>query len=260
MPVNLPIPPDERLERSPLALVVWQLRYDPQPRLGSLDVGLAVHGRLGGKQGPLPSMEQVQGGNVSFQFGPEVSASQSVQPIGWRMMSTDLATAAAFHTDALTIETTAYGRWQDDFRNRISEALSALVDVVGPVAEHRLGLRYVDQIGGLGMAGPSSWNGWLKPWALGPANDADLKDSVRATETISVFEHEDGAKARIRVASFPDGDEHVAVFDSDVSRDGNRPLDAADILAASDRFHLVSKQLFYAALEPRLYDHLKGNS
>jgi len=258
--LHLPEPPAEKLERSPLALVVFQIRYDAQPRLGTLETGLQVHEVLGGKGGRLPTIEQVQAGNLSIQFGPEASAGQSIQTVGWRMLSTNRKTAAAFHVDALTLETTDYGRWAGDFADLISDALRALAEAVGPVTEHRLGLRYVDRITDLDIATAADWSGWLNSWALGPAVIDGLSEATQATEMSSAFRIDDEAAARMRVAVFPETDAQVGVVDIDVFREGSRAFDVSGILDVVNRFHVVAKQLFFAALRPELYRYLKGET
>jgi uncharacterized protein (TIGR04255 family) len=260
LPLTLPTPPEEKLEHSPLALVVWQIRYDPQPRLGTLDTGLAVHELLGGKGGPFPSIEQVQGGNMTIQLGASPSTAQSVGPVGWRMTSPDRGMAAAFHVDSLTVETTAYGRWEGDFQEQIGTALNALMEAVGPVSEHRLGLRYVDRITDLNLNRPADWTEWLKPWTLGPVAVSELADASAATEITTVFNVDSEVVARMRVAVFPEGDGHIGVIDTDVARESEREFDPEGILAASEDFHTTAKQLFLAALEPRLYERLKGEA
>jgi uncharacterized protein (TIGR04255 family) len=258
--LTLPEPPDERLEHSPLALVVWQLRYDQQPLLGTPDAGVRLHALLGGREGEYPVLEEIQNTTFTVQSGAgaQPAAAQSVQRTGWRIANRERSTSVLFATDALTVETSAYGRWAADFRPLILNALDALIEVAQPVIEHRVGLRYVDRMEDRGITDPGGWRGRLADWSLGAIMSDDLGGAVVASELAHAVRVDDESTARLRVSVFPDDGQVTGVVDIDVSRENSRALEADGVMAASDRFHVAAKQLFLASISTALYDSLRG--
>jgi uncharacterized protein (TIGR04255 family) len=257
----LPDPPDERLEHSPLALVVWQLRYDQQPTLATPNAGVRLHQLLGGREGEYPLLEEIQNATLSIQGAPGAvpAAAQTIQRSGWRVSNHQRSTSVVFATDALTVETSAYGRWATDFRPLVANALAALLEVAEPVIEHRVGLRYVDRMGDRGITEPSGWRGQLADWSLGAIASAAVGPSVAASELTHAIRVDEESSARLRISVFPDDGELTGVVDIDVFRENSRGLDAEDVLAAADRFRVACKQLFLASIEPALYEALRGN-
>lgn len=265
MPLNLPDPPDEKLLKSPIELVVWQLRFSELPEIEALEIGRSLHDALGGKQGDFPSMKKFQESGLNVQLvGPDSPPAFSpAQNVGWRFVSGDRQTTITLTPGSLALETKDYDRWGEGFAPKIKMALEALESVSAPNDETRLGLRYIDRIKDIKIEKPADWNGWLKPWALGAAFDADLAGGVAISETGTIFEVDEEISAKERIALATDeADGPFAVIDVDVSRaadEAERSFDVASILEVSERLHTVAKQLFLATIEPDLYKHLKGD-
>ena len=73
--------------------------------------------------------------------------------------------------DFASVETTTYGLWKDDFRERLVELISALRENIKPRVEERLGLRYVNKITEPGISTPADFRGIISDGLLGAAAD-----------------------------------------------------------------------------------------
>ena len=111
MPLNLPEPSPAPLARSPLALVVCQVRYAaPAVSAGQ------VH-KLRDRQRPednsYPKSDQIRNLTINVNpLGPVESASSAA---GWRLQTEDGTWIVSIGSEAVALETTRYGSWADDF-------------------------------------------------------------------------------------------------------------------------------------------------
>lgn len=117
--------------------------------------------------GELPLLRPVTKTDVQIGIGPKPQVSQETIP---RFQSRDGRTAVTFATEALVVETTRYGQYED-LREVIRLALEARQSVDAIDGIERLGLRYIDEIrvptnGRL----PHAWADWVDPGLLGPAH------------------------------------------------------------------------------------------
>lgn len=260
MPLTFPEPPDEKLFRSPIELVVWQLRFSELPQVESLDIGLAFHEKLGGKDSNFPRMARFEEGGINVQLGPAAPSVTPARNVGWRFASSDRDAAITLTPGSLAVETKNYDRWKEGFAAIVNLAIAALESAVPPDDELRLGLRYIDRIKGLDVETPNDWAGWLKPWALGAAADGDLAGGVGIAETGTILQIDEEIDAKERVSLARDDEGAFAVIDVDVSRtadEGERDFDAGSIADTTERLHTHAKQLFLATIEPKLYEYLR---
>src|SRR3990172_10712758 len=148
MPLNLPEPDVARLAKSPLQLVVFQVRFEDVPSVADPRIALAVHKNLGDRTGRFPLLEPLRGSQVEVKVGiggSPISAEQS--PLsGWRFLSQGRDWTVSLLPGSVALETTAYTTWDADFGPLLTQCLDAVNAEVRPVLEQRVGLRYVDLI------------------------------------------------------------------------------------------------------------------
>lgn len=102
-----------------------------------------------------------------------------------RYFSRDNTLAVSLRDDAIVLETTRYGRWEQ-LRGVLSEILQARQDIGGIDGVERVGLRYIDEI--RVPSDPQGWGGWVDTSLLGPAPIADeLGLPIAEWQGIAVF-------------------------------------------------------------------------
>ncbi|HSV66375.1 MAG TPA: TIGR04255 family protein [Mycobacteriales bacterium] len=84
-----------------------------------------------------------------------------------RYFSRDSTAAVSVRAEAIVVETTRYGRWEE-FRGLVAAALEARQEVGGIDGVERIGLRYVNEIRVPGELF-HDWSPWVDPALLGPA-------------------------------------------------------------------------------------------
>jgi len=104
--------------------------------------------------------------NVTAMAGGPTQMTTSTSP---RFTSRDRTTSVTFHSEALVLETTRYGRFE-----RLLDLLTLALDArmeVGPLdGLERVGLRYIDEIRVPEAAEePAAWAAWVDASLLGPA-------------------------------------------------------------------------------------------
>ncbi len=70
--------------------------------------------------------------------------------------------------DHVSLETTSYTTWGDDFQPRLTALIEATATCVEPAIEQRLGLRYVDRIRELELTSIGAWRDYIAPEAPWP--------------------------------------------------------------------------------------------
>ncbi len=170
MRLELPAPDTTRLEKSPLQLVVCQVRFEDIPSVTDPRLALAIHGRLGGREGPYPILEQLKGEQleVTLGIGGSPIATQTSPLNGWRLFSQGRDWIVSLLPGSVSLETTAYTIWDGDFNSRLASLLDAVSEELRPALEQRLGLRYVDLLTEPEVTSPVGWQGWVETKFLGP--------------------------------------------------------------------------------------------
>ena len=100
-----------------------------------------------------------------------------------RFTNRDRTTALLVKQDALVLETTVYGGWEEHFRPLIREVINALEAVSRPDGVLRVGLRYIDEIRVPSIdSSPGDWRGYIDEHLLAAADPdfipASLQPSV----------------------------------------------------------------------------------
>lgn len=258
--LTLPEPDTRRLTRSPLELVVCQVRHERRLVVADGATALAVHKALGGGTGRYPTLDEVTGAEVNVVIGPGVAPNLSeTKSSGWRFSSSDGKWAVTLMPDHFALETTAYTTWVEDFQPRLAELVDAVAQHVGPTFEQRIGLRYIDRITELGLTELAAWEPYLRPELLGMALHPDIGPGVRQGQQQLLIEIDDGVTAGLRHGPVVEQGNAAVDYqlDFDISRQAGRPFDADAIKHAADQFNIYALQLFQASVTARLRDELR---
>lgn len=256
MPLDLPAPDKTQLDRSPLALVVCQVRFENVLAVSDSRTMRLVHEALGDRSGPYPRAEPLSDQGVSIQLGA-AGATTAAQPLqtGWRLRSRDGGWSVALMPSHVALETTAYTTWSDDFRPRLAHLIEATAKHIAPETEQRLGLRYINRITAPPVTRPREWQGHIAPELLGVVLHNRLGPGATAAQQQVDLEVDDGTQCSFRHGFFTDPARNQAltyVLDFDVYREGVSAFDPGDIMTTADAFNTVALQLFQQAITPQL--------
>jgi uncharacterized protein (TIGR04255 family) len=259
--LDLPEPDRSRLARSPLELVVCQVRHERRLIVGEGATALAIHEALGGTGGAYPSIDEVSGAELNVAMGLGIGAPnvRETKTSGWRLASADGAWVITLMPDNFSLETSSYTTWADDFAPRLDAVIDAVSEHIQPTFEQRIGLRYVDRIDELGLTELAAWRPYLRPELLGLVAHPQLGPSVRRYQQQVVIELADGVMAGLRHGPVvePGGDVVDYQLDYDIFRQGGHPFDPGSVKAASAQFNVYALQLFQATVSDALLDELR---
>lgn len=147
---------------APVALVAVEIRHPTASPLSHAD-RLKIKRRLSAH---LPIMRSGQLTQISAAMAaggaPEVRTEEFP-----RYFSRDNTAAVSVRAEAVVVETTRYGRWEQ-LRALVAEVLEARQEVGGIDGVERVGLRYVDEIRVPGEPA-HEWAPWVDSTLLGPS-------------------------------------------------------------------------------------------
>jgi uncharacterized protein (TIGR04255 family) len=259
--LDLPEPDRSRLARSPLELVVCQVRHERRLVISEGATALAVHETLGGAGGPYPSIDEVSGAELNVVMGVGIGAPnvRETKTSGWRLTSADGAWVITLMPDNFSLETSAYTTWADDFAPRLDALIAVVAEHVQPTFEQRIGLRYVDRINELGLTELAAWQPYLRPELLGLALHPQLGPGVRTYQQQVVIEVGDGVIAGLRHGPVVEAGRDIVDYqlDYDIFRQGGRPFDAGAVRDAAAQFNIYALQLFQATISDALLEELR---
>jgi uncharacterized protein (TIGR04255 family) len=253
-PLELPEPRPIRFERTPLALVVCQIRFE---HLGSPDpeAAKALKEALADAY-PVAQPQQ----SIQIEMGPGAPMTQATRENGWRFSSIDQKWSASVLPDALALETTAYVDWED-FDQRLRAVLDAVQRTLSPRVEVRLGLRYVNEIRVNDVEAPSDWQRYLRSELVALTTADEFASSAfSAQQTVQVAAGENAVlNMRHGFPGLPDGslNEQVYLMDFDCFREGQRALEVEGLLKEADRFNTMITSLFQWCLTEALWKELE---
>jgi uncharacterized protein (TIGR04255 family) len=159
----------------------------------------------------------------------------------------------------VSLETSAYTTWSDDFRPRLAQLLEVVSVHVSPAMEQRLGLRYVDQITEPVVSAPQEWRDFISPELLGPILHPRIGPAVVASQQQVELDLGEEVRSILRHGFISDPARDGALgyaLDFDIYREGIRAFDIDDILGTADHFHLRALQLFQQAITPKMLAYL----
>jgi uncharacterized protein (TIGR04255 family) len=261
MPLDLPQANSEQLAVSHLAVVVCQLRYETNLEISTIETGLAIHHRLGGKSGEYPNFEAQELRSAVINFSPAgVQSWDSIPTRGWRIRSDDGDWAISLMPDHIAIETSAYTQWANDLRGRLALLIDALVEVVKPSAQQRLGLRYVNRLPVPDSGDIRDWRQWIRPELLGPITHGDLAQGVTSLQQQVELDVGGGIGCLLRHGSLKEPDRPVFqgyLLDLDVYAAGAQLFRKDDVLELADRLNGAALAIFQACLTPEYLTELQ---
>ena len=259
-PLQLPHPDDSLLERSPLSLVVCQVRHERLARAGDSKYALAVHELL---EKDFPVVQESTGSAINLVAGPGgVQATPLEARRAWQFQSDDRTWTATLQEEFFSIETSAYSRW-DEFRRRFAALTRGVDEVLKPSIEQRVGLRFVDQITEPEVETPADWRGLVEEALLGPAAYEPFAPAVSAIQQLVELVGPDDTRVNLRHGSqpLPDAGGHqLYLVDTDCYRQVGRRFQKDAVLQTIDQLHLLIKQVFQATITKELYLFLKGGA
>jgi uncharacterized protein (TIGR04255 family) len=258
-PIALPEPDRTRLERSPLELVVCQVRHERRLVVGDVASALAIHQALGGPAGLYESIDEVSGAEMNVVMGFGAPNVHETKTSGWRLTSSDGSWVVTLMSDSFALETSAYTTWDGEFAPRLDDLVDAVSAHIQPALEQRIGLRYVDRIEELRVTELAAWQRYLRHEMLGLVLHSELGPRVRTYQQQLVIDLGEGVKAGLRHGPvIEQGREEIAYqLDYDIFRQGGRPFDASGVKAAAERFNTYALQLFQATISDELLEELR---
>jgi uncharacterized protein (TIGR04255 family) len=260
VPVRLDQPDRTQLASSPLTLVVFQLRFETNLLVSDAQTAREFHQQLGGRQGDYPVIEPVSSLAVQVASFPglDPAVSQRQTTAGWRFRSEDASWVVSLMPDSVSLETSRYETW-GRFRERLGHVIGTLQDVLTPVFEQRLGLRYVNQIGFPDVREPAEWERWIGRDLLGPLLQERLREGITFSRQQLGLDLGDDVICSFSHGSFPtEGDGLAYLLDYDVFRQTGQPFAAESVLDASDEFNTRALALFQLSVTPEYRERLGG--
>jgi uncharacterized protein (TIGR04255 family) len=258
--LQLPEPSTERLKRSPLELVVCQVRHERNLAVADAKRALEVHRGLGGK---YPALDEAAGMALNIIGGPAGVSTASDQQRGWNFRSTDGAWTVVLMPEFFALETRAYTHWSD-FSARLGELVQLVQFAFEPSLEQRLGLRFIDRIKDPVLTSPTAWKGWINERLLGPILHGDFGPAIKAVQQVLQLDGGDNMEVLLRHGCVLEGSAEDPVWhyllDHDCSRSGGRAFSPEEIRDGAERLHTLALAVFQAAVTPKLFNHLRGDA
>jgi uncharacterized protein (TIGR04255 family) len=159
-------------------------------------------------------------------------------------------------SDSFSLEVTAYPGW-NEFRKRLVELASAVLKNIRPSLEHRVGLRFVNQIDHPDIQRPEDWKGLISDTLLQSELFSGLSDRMLAALQILQLRQPDGDSVVLRHGIQLQKNRWKYLLDSDSSRQGTRRLAEASLQATVERLHRQALQAFELVTTPELRAYLE---
>jgi uncharacterized protein (TIGR04255 family) len=245
------------LKRSPLTLVVCQIRHEQNHSASDPKRAVAVHEKV---KGDFAILEEQSGQEITISAGPAgVQTVPGASSRGWRMRSEDQSRTAIVMPEFFSVETTRYTDW-DDFRPRFEGFARAVHDAVEPSLEQRIGIRMIDLIKHPGVNSPQDWQDWIDPAFLGPISHPGIGPGVSTTQQVLQIDAGDGYSVIVRHGCLRDQetDQLAYLMDHDCFVQRGRPFDVDEALSAAEQLHRLALQIFQSAITTELYEYLRS--
>lgn len=261
MPLDLSQLDRSVLPRSPLTTVVCQVRFNQSPAASDATVAQQLYEELGGRDGPLPHIEQVAETSINVSLGANVPASiaQQAGGSGWRISSAEGDQTILLFPSAITFEVARYEGWEEDFSPRLETILRNIAELVAPVFEQRLGLRYINQLTEPEVREAPAFQEWLDPRFLGLAAHDEIGPLVVFARQQAVLQLDDEARCTMTHGLAPDPQRDGALtylLDFDIAREGMRRFDVGEISDGANLFNAYALRLFQLATTAQLREYL----
>lgn len=228
MPLHLPAVTRIVLKRSPLKVVIAQIKFEPILSIAKKDFVASFQERI---RSEYPVVQQDL--SVEIRVPNEGGSGQSDSTVLWRFLSEDQTHQVSLAPDYIALETTRYSTFED-FSSRMANILKAAVAELRPGPQKRIGLRYVNEIASNERRSPTDWKPVLNKDLVCLVAGQVFGDSI--IESLQVFNarQEDGILATR--FGFRNGDNGSSLLlDFDYFNETVKPFkdqDALDTLAA----------------------------
>lgn len=258
MPLDAPEPDTAHLERSPLELVICQIRHEPKPAVADTSFAMGLHEALGGSSGRYPRVSLANSAELNVAMTPAGPQINERQNSGHEIASADQLWGVTFLPDHFALQTTAYETWAD-FRERLGDVVRVAAERLSPALMRRIGLRYVDRIKELSLDSVDAWKPYLAPSVLGLAADPRFEGTVVGAQAQYRLDLGDGIFANFTAQPVVGLDDGTVPFqlDYDVYVDEGRAFDVDGILEIAETLHTRARQLFALTITDDLLEHLK---
>jgi uncharacterized protein (TIGR04255 family) len=256
MVLQLPDPVTDRLSRSPLNLVVCQVRHERNPAVSDAERVFAAHEAV---KTEYPKVDESAAQDVGVLAGPVgIQAIPGDMSRGWRFRSKDDAWTAIVMPDFFALETTRYHDW-DDYRARFEALAKAIEERLAPKIERRLGLRYVGRLVDPAVQKPEDWLGRVHPSLLGVLGHASLRPGVLMTQSLSQLEAPDNIQVLMRQGCIREPDLNprwVYILDNDCFRESGQRFLVPDLMEGVEQLHTIALQVFQASVTQEYFNEL----
>jgi uncharacterized protein (TIGR04255 family) len=254
--LELPTPSTARLARSPLSLVVCQVRHENNPAAYDAKRAVSIRDAL---EATLPVLEEqanqelnIAAGQVGIQALPgEISR-------GWRMSSEDRTWTAVMMPSFFSLETRNYKDWED-FRARLESFVRAVAEYTQPSMQQRVGLRFIDRMSHPDVNKPQDWKRWIDSSFLGPIAHKAFGPAVEATQQILQLNAGKGRSIIVRHGCFQDQEsdgQWIYSVDHDCFVQPSKAFHVDDVMANVETLHTLALQVFQAVITPAMYQYL----
>jgi uncharacterized protein (TIGR04255 family) len=252
-----------QFKKSPLRLVIGQLRFTIMPRFEQKGFIADFQEALRADY-PKASREAV----VTYQLSP-TGINSNASETAWRFSSKDLQWAVVINEAALTLETRDY-RSMHDFINRFQHLLEVAQETLEITDRLRLGLRYINEVRYPGAETLGDWQKLLNPQLIGFDAANLLSGQINHTLQEIQISRSDGTFA-IRhgllngtaVPSLPKEQPiggRFYLIDLDYYDTDEYDLHISDTVEKMRNYNEVISNFFRWTLSENLYNHLEPNN
>ena len=252
MPLRLEPQRRRVYEKNPLKLVVCQVRFPVMTRFEQQGFVTPFEDAV---RQEFPRIRQEQQVLISFTGG---APSAPAMAPSWRFQTADDSTSALLARDALTLETTAYSRFED-FVPLVKLLVGALAGLDIRFRE-RLGLRYVNEIRHPDAQTASAWSNFINPAILGTVGGELLGDDViHALENIRLREEDATVVINhgfVGKDAVPSDGEPFYQLDIDFGDDRPAEFNGESTLEQVSSFHNRITNLFEMSISNAMRDYL----
>lgn len=187
MPLVLTERDREVLPGNRLKVVVAQVKF-PLVHVLNTSAGVAPFQDAIRKRYPIAAD---RGHQLTMRVSAAGMETDASQPGPWRFLTEDDRWTVAIAPDSLTLETTSYVAIED-FQQRFTEILTALVKIVHPARLDRFGFRFVNELALPGVHTVTDWARFIGEDLLALTGSGELSESVTFAVQQIHLELEDG--------------------------------------------------------------------
>src|SRR5712692_4167621 len=218
-----PVSPRVIYKKNPLDEVICQIKFPPVLRIESEPPAQfqdSVRRDYPLFQEASPAFPNFLGRGIPPDVGKLINFEISIPMAGrvYQFISADEKWKVGLTREFIALSTSSYVRWEE-FRTKLDQAMSTLINHYSPSFFVRIGLRYRDVIKRSALElGDVHWSQLLRPHILGELASPDVESEIHqaSRETLIAV---NGSKAQVHLrhglATIADSNEEVYLIDSD---------------------------------------------